>query len=103
MVFIETSVFTNRITALLSDEAYHSFQLDLMASPTAGPVIRGGAGIRKIRCAARGKDKRGGVRVIYYLLKEDGIFLLLAYPKNAQETLTAAQLKLLSHTVNQML
>ena len=74
-----------------------------MAAPTAGAVIRGGGGIRKIRFAAKGKGKSGGVRVIYYILKEDRVFLLLAYPKNEQENLTAAQLKLLSHTVNQML
>jgi len=103
VIFIETSIFTNRITGLLSDEEYHSFQLDLMASPTSGNVIRGGGGIRKIRCAAKGKGKSGGIRVIYYILKEDRIFLLLAYPKNEQENLTSAQLKLLSHTVNQML
>jgi hypothetical protein len=65
--------------------------------------LRGGGGIRKIRFAAKGKGKSGGVRVIYYILKEDRVFLLLAYPKNEQENLTAAQLKLLSHTVNQML
>jgi hypothetical protein len=103
VIFIETSIFTNRITGLLTDEEYHSFQLDLMAAPTAGAVIRGGGGIRKIRFAAKGKGKSGGIRVIYYILKEDRVFLLLAYPKNEQENLTAAQLKLLSHTVNQML
>ena len=74
-----------------------------MADPNAGAVIRGSGGIRKIRCAAKGKGKSGGIRVIYYIPQEDRIFLLLAYPKNEQENLTAAQVKILRHVVDQIL
>ena len=37
-----------------------------MTRPDAGDVIAGTGGLRKIRCAAMGKGKRGGVRAIYY-------------------------------------
>jgi hypothetical protein len=43
-------------------------QLELMDNPTAGDVMEGTGGLRKLRQAdpRRGKGKRGGLRVIYY-------------------------------------
>lgn len=42
--------------------------------------------------AAKGHGKRGGARIIYYyFISESRIGMLLAYPKNAQDDLTAAQ------------
>lgn len=41
-----------------------------------------------MRWAAQGRGKRGGVRVIYFNVLEDGcIVLIAAYPKNVVETL----------------
>jgi len=39
-----------------------------MSNPEAGDVIEGTGGLRKLRFgdAARGKGKRGGLRIIYY-------------------------------------
>ena len=51
---------------------------------------------RKIRIPAKGRGKRGGGRIIYYFfVSTSRIALLLAYPKNAQGDLTAAQKKIL--------
>jgi hypothetical protein len=36
-----------------------------MANPKSGDLICGSGGIRKVRRAAHGKGKRGGLRVIY--------------------------------------
>ena len=36
------------------------------------------------------------MRVIYYRIEENQIFMLFAYPKNKQEDLTTEQLKVLS-------
>ena len=63
MVFIETSVFTKQVTELLSDDDYVFLQTHLAENPTAGDVIQGTGGLRKMRWAAMGKGKRGGVRV----------------------------------------
>jgi hypothetical protein len=49
MVIIETSVFTRRVTALLSDDEYRELQATLVEHPKAGPVIPGSCGIRKIK------------------------------------------------------
>jgi len=51
-------------------------------------------GVRKVRYAARGKGKRGGVRVIYYVLDEGTpLYALLIYRKDEQENLTPDQKK----------
>ena len=94
MVFIETPLFTALLAELLSDEDYAEFQQFLVANPQAGDVIKDTGGLRKVRWAAGGKGKRGGVRVIYYSVDEaDQIRLLLIYKKGNQDDLTPAQRK----------
>lgn len=94
MIFIETPVFTSALLDLLSDEEYAVFQEFLAANPTAGDVIQETGGLRKVRWSARGRGKRGGVRVIYYFVDEaEQIRLLFIYRKGVQDDLTAAQRK----------
>ncbi len=93
--FIETPIFTKQITDLLDDADYGQLQVTLAIQPNSGDVIRGGGGLRKIRWSAQGRGKRGGIRVIYYKIEEDQIYMLFAYPKNKQEDLTSEQLKVL--------
>lgn len=96
VVFEETSVFTKRVVALLDDESYADLQLHLARNPAAGDLIQRSGGFRKIRWSAKGRGKRGGVRVIYYWWNsEDLISMVLIYPKNEQEDLTPAQMKTL--------
>jgi mRNA-degrading endonuclease RelE of RelBE toxin-antitoxin system len=104
MVFIETPIFTKLVKELLSDEEYRSLQEALLLRPEAGDVIPGGGGLRKIRWRMSGKGKRGGVRVIYYWdTPDDIIYMLTVYKKNAQENLTANQLKVLRQLVEEWL
>lgn len=94
MIFVETPMFTVMVQELLSDEEYSEFQQFLIADPQVGDVIKGTGGLRKVRWAAGGKGKRGGVRVIYYVVDEAGqVRLLLIYKKGIQDDLTAAQRK----------
>lgn len=96
MELIETPVFTKRITGILSDDEYADMQWLLAINPETGPVIPGGGGIRKLRWRVRGKGKRGGVRVIYYVYARDQkIYLLYPYRKSEQNDLTRSQLKIL--------
>lgn len=98
--FLETSIFTRQISELLSDEEFGALQWSLMANPEAGDLIPGSGGLRKIRWGGLGRGKRGGLRVIYYWhVPGSAILLLLAYPKNAQSDLTAAQIKVLKTIV----
>lgn len=65
---IETHIFTKKIKAILSDDEYRKLQWELAINPEAGPLIPGCRGLRKLRWAIPGKGKRGGLRVIYYIL-----------------------------------
>lgn len=65
--FIELPPFTELRDALFSDDEFLSIQEFLCENPDASDVIPGTGGCRKIRWAAKGKGKRGGARVIYFL------------------------------------
>jgi len=96
IVFKETSFFSRQALELLPDDELNSMQWMLMANPECGDLIRGSGGLRKLRWAGSGRGKRGGLRIIYYWHASGSIILLLlAYPKNEQENITATQLKLL--------
>lgn len=96
MVFIETPAFTRLIKALMADEDYADFQRVLASAPDAGDLIEGTGGLRKIRVGMAARGKRGGARVIYYYFSSASqIVMLLAYPKNVQDTLSVGQKKAL--------
>ena len=95
MEFIETSIFTERITKLLTDDKYYDLQAALADNPKAGDVIPGAGGLRKLRWRARGGGKRGGLRVIYYCWSEHRLYMIFAYHKAEQGDLTNEQLKML--------
>lgn len=100
MIFVETPVFEQQINDLLSHDEYLAFQKMLAGNPTAGDVIKGSGGLRKIRWSLKGAGKRGGIRVIYYhVTAAFQIRLLLAYKKSEQDDLTPAQLRVLRRIV----
>ncbi len=96
MIFIETPVFTEDLMELLSDEEYTEFQKYLVQNPLGGDPIRETGGLRKIRWSAKGKGKRGGVRIIYYyVISASQIRLLLIYKKGIKDDLTKDEKKAL--------
>lgn len=104
MVLIETSVFTRRVDRLLEEEDYRFLQIELIRRPTAGAVIPGTGGLRKLRWRTRDSGKRGGARIIYYWIGErDTILLLLIYRKGEQDRLTAEQRRALKRLVEEEL
>ncbi len=66
MVFVELSPFVAFRDEFWIDENLRALQHFLIAQPAACDLIRGGAGLRKLRWAAQGRGKWGGARVIYY-------------------------------------
>jgi len=77
MIFVEMSKFTSLLDAYLNDDEYRALQNYMLENPKAGVILRGSGGIRKLRWAARGKGKSGGVRIIYYWAKQaEHIYLL---------------------------
>jgi mRNA-degrading endonuclease RelE of RelBE toxin-antitoxin system len=102
MVIIETPIFSKQVLAALSDDEYRQFQSILRERPDAGKVMPGSGGLRKIRWAAEGRGKRGGIRVIYYwFTSRNTILLLFIYPKNVQANLSVDQLKQLKKIVDE--
>lgn len=85
---VESSLFERHVYAYLSEESYAELQWHLINTPDAGDIIRGSGGVRKLRWAAKGKGKRGGIRVIYYWQNSRGeIWLLTLYAKNDADAL----------------
>lgn len=99
--FVETPFFSKILERYLSDEAYAELQAFLSEHPEAGDVIPGSGGVRKLRWAAKGRGKRGGLRVIYYLQRAQGpIWLLTLYSKNVKETIPAHVLKKIKEAID---
>jgi hypothetical protein len=100
--FVETPVFTAVVRRHLDDERYRHLQIALMLRPEQGPVIKGSGGLRKVRWAAPGLGKRGGLRVIYYWAPADQVFyVLFVYSKSDQGDLTAEQTRQLGRLVRE--
>jgi hypothetical protein len=97
MVFVELTPFVAFRSEYWTNEDLRALQNFLLVSPQAGDLIRGGAGLRKVRWSARGRGKRGGARVIYYRhVSTHHIYLIYGYVKSKREDLTPQQLKLLA-------
>ena len=103
VVFVETEVFTKQITELLQDEEYRELQQALVFNPGVGDVIRNSGGLRKVRWRTTSKGKRGGIRVIYYwFIRENEIYMLLAYGKSRKDDLTSRELGLLRRIMGEV-
>jgi hypothetical protein len=98
-VFIESTEFTQWVSAHLPDDAYAALQQELLDDPLKGRVMPGCGGLRKIRTPdpRRGKGKRGGARVIYLYVPEAKCFFMLdVYDKDEQEKLSSSEKKTLA-------
>ena len=104
MIIVETATFTRQIDRLLDVPSYRELQNALVDDPARGKVIPGTGGLRKFRWSGSGRGKRGGIRVIYYWIRErDWILMLLAYPKAERDDLTAEQKRILRRLVEEEL
>jgi hypothetical protein len=92
MTVVETPFFIRKAEALLDEEQRLDLVAFLGANPEAGDIVKEAGGVRKLRWAAQGRGRRGGVRVIYYFHGEaHPLFLLTVYAKNQKANLTRAE------------
>lgn len=101
MVFIELPIFIRCASGLFSDEDLAEMQNTLLENPSAGDLIPGGRGLRKLRVPLPGRGKRGGARVIYYhWVSKEQCYLVYAYAKNVAADLTQEQLHRLAAVID---
>ena len=101
-VFVELPPFERYRTDYLGDDAFLRLQRLLMLNPEAGALIPGTGGLRKLRFEdeRRGKGKRGGLRVIYYLWDAGSQFwLFTVYDKDEMSDLTKGQREALKQMI----
>ncbi|UCI08310.1 type II toxin-antitoxin system RelE/ParE family toxin [Mesorhizobium sp. B1-1-8] len=86
---VETPEFLSATRKLMSDDE-RALLVDYLAhNPTAGDLVQGTGGIRKVRWTLDGRGKRGGARVIYFYHDADmPLFALTAYAKNERADLS---------------
>ena len=93
---METDEFL-RVTKKLMDDAERAELVGYLAcNPTAGDVIPGSGGVRKLRWGLEGRGKRGGARVIFFFHDmEMPLYLMTAYAKNERENVSQAEINTL--------
>lgn len=77
----ETATFKKQADKIWTEDERLDFVTYIAANPDSGDVIPGADGARKIRWSVSGSGKRGGVRVIYFNLDADVLFLVAIYKK----------------------
>ena len=86
---VETPEFLARIDTLMTEGERELLIAYLAANPTAGDLIPGTGGVRKVRWGLAGRGKRGGARVISFYQKADfPLFALTIFAKNERADLT---------------
>jgi hypothetical protein len=83
----ETPVFVRYADEIWSSDERQQFISWIAVNPEAGDVIPGSSGCRKVRWGSSGHGRRGGARVIYFLSREDTVWLLIVYTKAKYDNL----------------
>ena len=66
LTVVETTLFQRQWPYDWSEDERGMFAAYIAEHPTAGDVVPGSGGIRKVRWGRSGSGKSGGVRVIYF-------------------------------------
>ncbi len=73
----------------MGDEERETLITYLAMNPTAGDLIPGTGGVRKLRWGLEGRGKRGGARIIHFFHNADlPLFILTAFAKNERADLS---------------
>jgi hypothetical protein len=88
-----TKIFAKQVLAIgLSDGELQVIVEVVVREPMSGDLMAGTGGARKLRHAAMGKGKSGGVRTIHYFGGDNiPVFLLAIYGKSEKGNLTKSE------------
>ena len=88
-----TERFESDAVGIWSEAEIVELIVSIAKNPLQGDLIPATGGLRKLRWARSGMGKRGGARVITYVINTDGkVWLLTAYAKAALDNLSAVAL-----------
>ncbi len=94
LTIIETESFGKLWPLYWTEKEHDDFTAFVAENPSAGDVVRGSGGVRKIRWSRSGSGKSGGVRVIYFNRLANGeIWLLMIYAKSKLDSVNGKILK----------
>ena len=89
---VETPEFQRRAGGRLVRREIDRFIDYIAANPDAGEVMTGTGGARKVRWAAQGRGKSGGVRIItFYSGPPVPVFLLTVFGKSEKSNISPAE------------
>jgi len=96
-----TEFLYEQVSRILTEDERDEFAAFVVANPTAGSVVRGSGGVRKVRWVRQSRGKSGGARVIYFNRLANGeIWLLTIYAKGIRSTIPAHELKLIIEVID---
>ncbi|MDY7010385.1 MAG: addiction module toxin RelE [Planctomycetota bacterium] len=100
--FIESSQVREAFKANgVSDEQNREMEKQIMQG--YGAIVPGTGGVKKIRCGASGRGKRGGVRVLFADYPRFGVtYLLSALGKGERVDFSREELKVIKHLKQQL-
>ena len=99
---VETELYLRSAERVMDADERGAVVDYLAANPQAGDVVPGSGGIRKVRVPLAGRGKRGGGRVLSFLVTDRAVYLLLAYAKGDQANPTPEQSRALKWLVEDL-
>ena len=94
LTVVETLLFQRQWPLYWTEDERGAFAAYIAEHPSAGAVVPGSGGMRKVRWGRAGSGKSGGVRVIYFTQTAQGeVVLLTLYSKSKTDNLTGPKLK----------
>ena len=103
MAVVSLPGYQKEIVKLLTFEERRSLENHLAEYPEIHPVLSGTGGVRKARWSRGPSGKSSGIRVIYYFMSHrTTVYMMRAYAKSNQSTLSAADKKAMKSLVAQI-
>ena len=101
--FVYLKKFSDKWDALdLTDDDLIPLEKYLSENPSAGDVIRGTGGLRKLRWALD-MGKSGGIRVLYLdVVVDEQIYMIDVFQKNVKDNLTDAERNAMKQAVSKL-
>ena len=89
---IETPEYLKRAGNIFSENEMMNITFSLATQPTAGTIIQGTGGVRKLRWGVHNKGKRSGARLIYYYHdKTIPLTMLTAFEKSERANISKSE------------